>query len=276
MSKWCRGRDLLLLPMLLASCLTAHAACSRTINVPVAAVGLSVIASGENISGIYPEILRSLSAKEGCQFNFSLVPRARLELMFENGQADLLLPAIRTSRRDEHGTFVPLIYTRATLISLQSNRPQLRSAQELLEQRGLKVALVRGYDYGDGYQAIMAELGKQGRLTLEADALSVARTLKAGAVDLTIMAPYIFAGAVQSDPRVEGMADKLRFEPIAELPWGDSGVYMSKKSLSADDKAALQGLLEAAARSGEVWKNFQRYYKPEVLKDGNRPREPGR
>ncbi|MFZ6874351.1 substrate-binding periplasmic protein [Undibacterium sp. Di27W] len=252
--------------------LPAQAACSRVINAPVAPLGLSVIINGDAITGIYPEILRGLSSRESCQFQFSAVPRARLELMFENGQADILFPAIRTAKRDEHGIFVPMIYTRATVISLQSARPTIRSQQELLEQKNLKVAVVRGFDYGEGYQAILSELNKQGRLIVEADAVSVARIMKAGAADVSIMAPYIFAGAVQGDARVEYMADKLRFEPLPELGWGDSGIYLSRKSLTQDDRNALQELMERAARSGLVWKGFLRYYKPDVLKEGNRPR----
>ncbi|MFZ6770837.1 hypothetical protein ACO0LM_27590 [Undibacterium sp. Di26W] len=253
--------------------LDAQAACSRTINAPVAPVGFSVIINGDNVTGIYPELFRSLSSKETCQFLFPAVPRARLELMFENGQADVLFPAIRTSKRDELGIFVPMIHTRSTLISLQSARPTIRNQQELLEQKNLKVVVVRGYDYGEAYQTIVAELSRQGRLILESDPVSVARVLKANVADVAIMAPYIFAGAVQGDARVEDLSDKMRIEAIPELPWSDSGIYLSKKSLTQDDRNTLQELFERAARSGMVWKGFLRYYKPEVLKEGNRQRE---
>lgn len=271
LTKW-QVLRVVLLSFLGLSSLHARAACSRVINAPVTALGFSVIVNGDNIGGIYPEIFRSLSSKETCQFLFSAVPRARLEVLFENGQADILFPAIRTARRDELGYFVPLIYTRATLISLQSARPAIHSQQELLEQKNLKVVVVRGFDYGEAYQAIIAELQKQGRLIMEADTVSAARVLKSGVADFSIMAPYIFAGAVQTDARVEDIADKLRFDPLPELPWSDSGIYLSKKSLSQEDRNALQEMMEKAARSGMVWKGFSRYYKPEVLKEGNRPR----
>lgn len=251
----------------------AQARCSRTINAPVAALGFSVTINGDNVSGIYPEIFRGLSSRETCQFRFYPVPRARLEVMFENGQADVLFPAIRTARREDHGIFVPLIYTRATLISIQSERPAIRNEQELLEHKNLRVIVVRGFDYGESYQAILAELNKQGRLILESDPVSVARVMKSGGAELTIMAPYIFAGAVQGDARVEDLSDKLRFESLPELPWEDSGIYLSKKTLSNEDRNALQEMMERAAHSGAVWKSFSRYYKPEVLKEGSRPRE---
>ncbi len=249
----------------------AWAACSRVINVPLSATGQSVVVDGETISGIYPDLLRSIGEKEACTFAMTAVPRARLENLFETGRADLLIPASRTPKRDLSGTFVALIHNRAMLISLQSTRPPIVTTQQLLDQTGQKIALVRGFDYGPQYQQLVATLSQQGRLILEVDALSVARLLKAGVADFTIMAPSILAGAMQDDDRVRELVDKLRLEALPELPWGDSGVYLSNSSLSPQDKAALQDALERAAKSGAVWKAFQRYYDPAILKGSIRP-----
>lgn len=250
---------------------TTHAECSRVIQVPMSSTGLSVLVNGDAVSGIYPDLLRVMSDKEKCTFAMTAVPRARLEVLFESGRADLLMPASKTPKRDALGTFVALIQNRALLMSIQSKRPAIGSVRELLEQTNLKVALVRGFDYGQPYQDMVTALGQQGRLILEVDALSIARLLKAGTADVTIMAPTILAGAVQGDERVRDMVDALRMEPLEELPWGSSGVYVSNTSLSPADKTALLEAMERAARSGDVWKSFQRYYSPAVLKNGIRP-----
>jgi len=249
----------------------AYANCSRVINVPMSSTGLSVVVNGDAVSGIYPDLLRVMSEKEGCAFAMTAVPRARLEVLFETDRADLLIPASKTPKRDALGTFVALIQNRALLLSIQSKRPAVGSVRELLAQPELKVALVRGFDYGQAYQDMAAALSQQGRLILEVDALSVARLLKAGTVDVTFMAPTILAGAVQGDERVRGVVDNLRMEALEEIPWGSSGVYISNTSLSPPDKAAVQSAMERAARSGDVWKSFQRYYSPAVLKAGIRP-----
>ncbi|MFZ6814749.1 substrate-binding periplasmic protein [Undibacterium sp. Rencai35W] len=248
----------------------ASAACSRIIQVPVAAVGQSVTVEGNVVGGIYPDMLREL--KDECEFAFMSVPRARLEKMFESGSADLLMPASRTPRRDEIGIFVPTIATRATMISIASTRPAVKSIQELLERHDIKVAVVRGYDYGPVYQDLIKKLSKQGRLTMEADPLSIARVLKAGVADVTIMTPTILAGTIKENKKIADMLDKLRIEPITELPWGQSGIYISKSSLSAEDTATLKDLLERTAKSGAIWKAFQLYYSPAVLKESARPR----
>jgi polar amino acid transport system substrate-binding protein len=56
--------------------LAGEAACSRVINVPVAAIGQSVIIDGDSIKGIYPDLLRTFAEKEGCTVALTSVPRA--------------------------------------------------------------------------------------------------------------------------------------------------------------------------------------------------------
>ncbi len=253
--------------------LTAHAGCSRTIQLPVAPIGLSVFeAADKSIRGVYPDVLRSMASKEGCEFVFSMVPRARLEALFEAGRADMLVPASRSSARDAHGLFIPLIQSRATLVSLSADRLQLRSAQDLIERKEIRVGVVRGFDFGPNYQALIKELSAQGRLVSDVDAASIARLLQNNVVDVTIMAPSILVGTLHVDPKSAGLIDKLRSEPIEELPWGESGIYLSKTALNEADRLALQELMERAARTGMVWKAFQRYYPAAALNGSIRAR----
>lgn len=256
----------------LIASLPAWADCSRDIVVPMSPIGASVIVNGGAISGIYPELLRSLGAKIGCNFIFTSVPRARLEAMFETGKADLLIPASGTPRRDQHGLFVPLLGNRPMLISVQSNRAPVTGVQDLIDRRDMRIALVRGFDYGETYQAMAKELLKQGRLFYEVDSLSVARLMQGGFVDATVMGPTILAGTVQNDPRVQGLADKLRLEALPEMPWGWSGAYISKTSLKPADQAILREMLEKMARSGALMEAFQRAHRPELLSTSLRPR----
>ena len=269
-SAWRRTMAVLALALALPS--LAGAQCSRDIQVPVSAIGASVVVNGASIGGIYPDLLRSMGAKLGCNFIFTAVPRARLEAMFEAGKADLLIPASSTPRRDQHGLFIPMLGSRPLLISLQGARAPINTMQELIERRELRVALVRGYDYGVSYQALAKELSSQGRLFYEVDALSVARLMQSGFIDATIMSPTILAGVAQNDARVYGLADRLRLEALPELPWGMSGVYLSRKSLTAEDQATLRELLDKAGRSGTVMDAFQRHHRQELLSLSIRPR----
>lgn len=264
-----RAPALLLSLLTLAAAQSVYAGCTRDINVPMAAIGASVVIKGNEVSGIYPEMLRSLGSRIGCNFVFSPVPRARLVAMFDAGTADLLLPATRNPKRAPGAIFVPLLGSRSVLISLNENAT-IQNAQQLLEHQEIRLALVRGYDFGEEYQAIVAQLAKQGRVFYEADPLAVARLLQAGYANATIMAPTTLSGAVQDDPRVRGLFDKLRIQPLPELPWGVSGVYISTKSMPPEDQALLRDTLEKAARGSGVLEAFQRHHRPEVLQDSVR------
>lgn len=250
----------------------AHAGCSREIQVPVSSSGASVVINHDTVNGIYPDLLRSLGAKNGCQFAFPVVPRARQVAMFEAGKADMLIPASRTPARDLIGVHVPMIGHRAMVISLAGGRPAITSAHDLLERRDLRVAVVRGFDYGEPYMALVKELEHQGRLFIEVDVTAVARLLQAGSADLTIMGPTILAGAIKRDKRVTGLMEKLRLEPIPELPWSYSGAYISKLALKAEDQEFLRELLEKAAKTGAVYEGYQRYHTPAILNESVRPR----
>ena len=250
----------------------AHAGCSRDIVAPFAPASGRVFAEGNEVRGIYPDLLRVIGPKNGCQFVISLVPRARQVAMFENGSADLLMPASRTNARDKLGIFVPMLNNRAMVISVAGNRAPITSAKDLLARRELRVAVVRGFDYGEQYMALVKELGAQGRVFSEVDANAVARLLQAGSADVTIMGPTVLAAAIEREPRVAGLMDKLKLEAIPELAWKYSGAYISRRSLSAEDQATLRELLDKMAKSGAIMDGYQRAFRPELLIDSVRSR----
>lgn len=257
--------------LLLSLAVPAWAACSRPINVPASPLGVSVIVRGDAVSGVFPEMLEQLGARVGCQFHWTVVPRARGELMFEEGRADLLVAATHSDKRDQAGTFIPLVATRASLVSVEKGQAPLRSMAELLAQPAIRVALVRGYDYGPAYQQLSQALAEQKRLVLEPDVLSVARVLHAGMADVTILPSTAVVGAIVTDARIDGLKHRLRFEPLDELPWSKGGIYLSSKSLSAADHATLEKMLQSAARSGALYKGYFRYFSPAVVDGSTRP-----
>ena len=258
---------------------TAQAGCSRVLQVPVAPIGLGVtVAANGQVGGIYPELLRHVASSEGCSLHFTVVPRARQELMFESGLSDMLLPARRSPRRDQFGVFVPLIQSRAALVTLDRGAehpplPELQSLAELQQHHELRLAVVRGYDYGDAYQALLASMAAQGRLQQATDPISLVRMLDAGLADLTIVAPTIVTGALRGDARLKAWLPRVQVSTVEELSWGESGVYLSNRSkLGADDRHVMEAALSQLARSGAAWREFQRYYPEDSLRLSIRPR----
>ncbi len=263
------------LTSLLLSCmpLLTRAECSRALRVPVAPIGLAVTVTGGKVGGIYPDLLRAEIAKTGCTIDFQVVPRSRQEMLFETGQADMLLPARRSTRRDAHGSFVPMIRSRAVLLSVKSHPLQAHSVTELLERRELRVAVVRGYDYDGRYQSLIQQLAAQGRLVESADPLSLARALDAGIADVAVITPTAVTGALRANRMSDAWIERLHAEPVDELPWGESGAYVSRSSsLSEADRKLVLEMLERIGRSGAAWRAFQRYHPDSNLSDSVRPR----
>jgi polar amino acid transport system substrate-binding protein len=250
----------------------ARAGCSREIIVPLAPIGMGVVVEGERISGIFPDLLTTVASRTGCRFKMSVVPQARLEALFELGGADLMMPAIGTSRRDRFGEFVPLMASRATLLSVDAQRAPVTDLKQLLERKELRVAVVRGNDYGESYRAVLVELARQDRLYFEPDPLHVARLLGRGMADLTIMTPMSLAYAMREDAGARPLLEKLRIEEVPELPWRNSGVYLSTRSLSEQDRRLLAAQLRDNFNIDAVLAGFRRTYPANVVATSQRPR----
>ncbi|MFZ6801125.1 hypothetical protein [Undibacterium sp. Di24W] len=266
---------LMLVPLMLLCVEPGYARCSRPIQVPVSAYSYTVIVKANKFSGILPDVLSAIEAKSNCKFVYTLVPKNRQEILFETGQSDLLVTAVRTVRRDKFGIFFPFVQLRATLISMEGQFPPMHSVKDIIARSEMKLVVVRGYDYGPAYLAIVDEMNKLGRVLVEPDPTSVAKLIKSNPKYVTIMAPTIFSGIIQSEPLLEDLVGKVRFEKLEELNWTDSGVYFSKITLSTSDRAYLNAQFEKYAKTDNIWKSYLNYYPPEVIKIGIRPREVG-
>lgn len=247
----------------------ASAACSRTLEVPVAPLGFSVIIEGDKASGVFVEFMQQVAASAGCRVHMQPVPRARLEFMFEHGEADVMLAATPSASRDKFGQFIPLVRTRAVMVSLDRERPAIHSLAELVATPGLRLAVVRGFDYGPAYRAAIDQLQRQGRVFLQKDAHDIARMLKANMADVTIMPASVLYGAAVTDKRISDIADRLRIEPLGELPWSFGGLYLSNHIPPAD-RESLEKAIQAANRNHAMLNAYRLYYPPDLVAAGTR------
>jgi len=252
----------------------AHAGCSRPINVPMAPIGLSVSFDDGQAQGIYPTLLREVGASSQCKLDVQKVPRARQQSMFEGGQADMLVPASATPARDAVAEFVPLIQVRASLLTLDAETPVPRSLAELLALPNYKLAVVRGFSFGPAYDSAIAALRQRQRLVEEAEPSGVARALRQGLAQATVMTASILVGTLVLESEHAALLKRLRVEPLEELGWGTSGLYLSRRSLGEEDRRLLRQALSQAARGGRVWQLFNDLHPPGSLGNSIRPLPP--
>ena len=229
----------------------AAASCSRPIHVPVAPHGMSVIVKHGKAAGVVPEILDELGDKYGCKFAFPVVPRARLEMLFRAGDADLVVIATRSPERDLYGTFVPVFKYRAVLVSVKPMDAAVQSVDDLLRNTNLRIGLVRGFDYGPTYRKLL-EPAMAGRVQFANDLSDLMRRMQANIADVTIL-PYASAyNTIIEDPRLAGLDAKLSISALEDLPWQDAGFYVSRRTLNAADQVIMIDMLG----SDEVGKQF--------------------
>ncbi|WP_315651764.1 substrate-binding periplasmic protein [Roseateles aquae] len=255
----------------LALCLAlsrpAWADCSRPIVVPVAPTGFNVLVQGEAVSGVYPELLRQLGASSGCEFQFPIVPRARLAMtFFETTQADLFIPASRTAERDQKAVFVPMLKLTPALITLRSKVDLISDVGQLLARSRWLAAVVRSYSWGDEYDALLRQLEADRRVTYVSDLAKVGELLRTGRVDFTILPPTLLYSALQTSAGSAEAASPFRFTALEGLPRSEVGAYLSPRSLSAVDLAQLKTQLAHAASDGRLQQALERYYPAEVLR----------
>jgi polar amino acid transport system substrate-binding protein len=250
---------------------SAQANCSRPLAVPMAPIGLSVSFDDDRIEGVYPTLLREMSPSLGCEIQIQRVPRARLQKMFETGQADLLIPASASPAREQDGEFVPLIQVRASLMSLSRERPSPRSLAELLAQPDYRVVVVRGFSFGPAYDNAIAVLRAQKRLLEESDAVGVARALRQGLAQGTVMTASILIGTLVQEPDLTPLVKQVRVEPLEELGWSESGVYLSRHSLNEAERRRLRQAFQQQAKAGRVWQLFNDTHPPGSLGGSIRP-----
>lgn len=252
----------------------AWAGCSRPVQAPMAPIGLSVHFDGARPGGVYPTLLREITAGAHCDFVVRRVPRARQTTLFESGQADVLLPASASPAREADGEFVPLIQVRAGLITLNPDVATPRSLAELLALPDYKLVVVRSFSFGAAYDGAIAALRTQKRLIEEADAAGVARALRQGLAQASVMTPSIFVGTLVLEPELQPLIARTRVDPLEELPWSLSGVYLSRRSLSDADRQTLRQAFAQTARSGRIWQLFNDVHPPGSLANSIRPLQP--
>jgi len=243
----------------------SQAECSRPIVVPAAPTGFNVKVADEQVSGVYPDWLREVGRRAGCQIQFPVVPRARADSMtFVSGQADMLIPASQNQERDQKAQFVHLVNLTPTLITLSTAPVPPKDLYTLEGRSKLRAALVRSYSWGNEYDTLVRKLAVDNRVDLVNDLETVGRMLRAGRVDFSHPATYTASLGLASQP---GRSAKRRVpvQPPRGLPKSRVGAYLSRQTLSPSDTDLLSTAMVKSARDGSLRAAFEKYYPPEVV-----------
>ncbi|MEO3690475.1 hypothetical protein [Roseateles paludis] len=238
-----------------------HAACSRVLDTPVAPTGRAVVVEGDEVSGVYPGLLRAAQAAAGCQFGFRVVPRARqFYLFFDVQESDAFVPATRKAEREAQAQFVPIVRQVPHMATLRA-RPDLPADLDGLRRHPTaRLVTVRTYSWGDEYDEFVRSLEAQRRIEVVGDLPTVLTLLKRGRADFTILpATLIYSVA----PRPE---DALVYRPIAGMAPIEVGVYLSRARIPRAERDEIARAVAETIRQGELLKQFRQHYPESVLR----------
>ncbi|MDR7267991.1 polar amino acid transport system substrate-binding protein [Pelomonas saccharophila] len=244
----------------------AEAGCSRVIDVPVSPAGRLVFVEDERVEGVLPELLRERGVLVGCEFRFSVVPRARAaRTVFDAQDGDLYLPALRKPERDQTHLFVPLSRQGVAVATLRARAPVPADLRRLLADKSLRGIFVRGYHFGPAYGDFVDQLLVEKRADVVPDIEALSRMLRAGRADFTLL-PYVTGqGALDLAPRMPLSQTAFRIELLESLPLMESGVYLARRNLDSADLALLTQMFERAVAEGALRRAFLRHYPLEVV-----------
>lgn len=243
-----------------ATAAQAKPSCSRPIKAAIAPLALSIQINDKNEPyGPAVDVLTAVSASTGCRFVLSVVPRARMQVMFQNGEADFMY-ASQSPERDTVGILVPALVHGVSLFTL-SDGPWKDATENDLRTGRLRVNVVRGTNMDRRYHELIDSLESQKVLEEVVDAATLARKMARGRTDAGVWpATAFYAGALEA-----GIETRINAVPLPSLGRQRSGFYLSSKSLTDGDRAILQKAFEAELRTGGYWAALKKIYPPWAL-----------
>ncbi|WP_373973799.1 transporter substrate-binding domain-containing protein [Chitinibacter sp. SCUT-21] len=232
--------------------LANETACTQTIQIGASPLGSNMTVSADNqVGGMYPDLLKLIAANSPCRFSYQIAPRVRTLKWLQDGETiDMLVPVVRTTERDQAAEFVHLLNAQVQLIypkRLQGD------PIALLNSGKLRVNVVRGFDYGPSYHALLTQLKNAGMLEEVVDAKTLVRKLQVQRLDATLMVPQNMASEVKE----AGLESELSMVALTQIPPIQSGAYLSYRRLDPATRQELRRQFNLLLRNGSFWRLFQ-------------------
>lgn len=247
------------LPGLAAPVLWASAAraetphCSRPIRVAARPVG-RFLWPGPDGQAVGPlrDLLTLIGPRVGCSFVYDPLSTARATDLFGNGEIDIL-PGAKTPERDAAGRFVLLSNYRLVLLSRIDRHLPVTSVAGLLTS-ALTIDVVRGYDYGLAYQALVDRMAASGRVIENVSLETLAERMATGRSDAALMTAPPFVDVALA----AGLKDALQVTPVDGLPPIVGGLYLVVRALGPADSDLLEHAISDGVARGEFTEFLRR------------------
>lgn len=160
---------------------TAAAACGP-LTVAMYEHGALYYRKGEAWAGIDKDIVDELGRRTGCELRMTRDSRIRIWTMLKEGALDMTMSGIATPEREQFARFTPYLQSRNMLLLRNEAARRASTLEQFIAIPELKVAVIKGFRHGAGYDAWLDRLRRQGRVYEAPDYATLLRLFQHGRV----------------------------------------------------------------------------------------------
>lgn len=205
--------------------------------------------------GIDHDLMEELGRRTGCVFNFSVKPRARIWAELENGELAIGTYGLQTAERDNFCWFVPYISSKFYLVINHRNLIKVRGLSDFLENKNLKLGIVRSFKHGVRQDDLVDRLSKLNRIDESSDVNRQFLKFSAGRFDALLAEPFTFKKYLHN----------VNYDEVEVQDWAPSqnavphGLILSKKIFTLENVIQWQNVILKMRTDGTLASIFRKY-----------------
>ncbi len=217
-------------------------------------------AGSNELRGIDKDLIDALARRSGCVLQTRVESRSRIWQQLSSGRLDITVSGIPTPEREQFALFLPYLFTRNHALIRRGMAASAGTPAQLLVNSSLRVAAVRGFNYGPRIDAWLTELRAQDRVDEVADFPTAFKVLMAGRVAMMFAHPMV----------IEPWRKQMLSEHVL-LDWAPedtvaAGLVLSRSRVSAADQSLLRRHLDAMMVDGELDQIMRHHLGPEMAR----------
>ncbi|MBI3444054.1 MAG: transporter substrate-binding domain-containing protein [Magnetospirillum sp.] len=228
--------------------------CSRPLTLGLHEHGL--LYSSDTDTGIDKDIAAELIRRSGCKVTLSLMPRARIWQLIENGALDFSLSGITNPERDRFATFAWYISNKYYL--LVRNDAKVQTLADFERDPALKIGIIRSFRYSQGGNRLVDSLQAANRVSQSSGLAPLYEALALNQIQAMIIEPFDYP--VLDEKKIKDITRIIEFND----PPVPHGVIMSKKALPEPEQEKWRTLINDMRADGTVRQILRRYFPPEL------------
>jgi polar amino acid transport system substrate-binding protein len=208
--------------------------------------------------GLDVDLMRELEKTTGCKFSYTVLPRATIWKMLEEGTLMMATSGIPTPERERFAIFS--VYTRQKNVLLLHNSvpPHVQTMDEFVSDTHLRFCMVRSFRHGAYYDNLTPIMEKQGRVSYVEDQPQLFKALTTHACDGILAFPINFNKFL----REYDMLGKVRMSKYVGMDKATPlGLVFSRAHFTEEDVKAWDAHIYQLRKSGKLFRLHLPYLK---------------